>query len=89
MPKHSAGDTAVLTVRIPASLERKLSREAKRRRCTRSEAARVLLEAALEQGPGEDPAAEARRQSRLASRRASDQEALAFIADVADLRGWA
>jgi hypothetical protein len=36
----------------------------------------------------EDPSAEARRQSRLASRQASEKEALAFIADTADLCGW-
>jgi len=38
--------------------------------------------------PDDDPAAEARRQSRLASRRASEKDALQFLGDAADLRGW-
>jgi hypothetical protein len=57
-------------------------------RRTRSETARTLLEAALAGVHEEDRAAEARRQSRLASARASDKDALAFIVSTADLRGW-
>jgi hypothetical protein len=48
----------------------------------------VLLESALQDTPDDDPAVEARRQSRLASRRSSEKEVLAFIVDAADLRGW-
>jgi hypothetical protein len=80
-------DSAVLTIRVPATLDRRLSREARRRRTTRSEVARKLLESAL--GNGEpDLAAEARRQSDLASERRSEREALDFIAAAADLSGW-
>lgn len=75
-------------MRVSRTLERKLAREARRLRQTRSEAARGLLESALEAVPDDDPAAEARRQSRLASRRASEKEALQFLGDAADLRGW-
>jgi hypothetical protein len=76
-------DSTVLTVRVPAALERRLAREAKRRRQTRSEVARSILEAELGAGPS-DLAAEAHRQSRLVSRRRSERDTLAFILDVAD-----
>ena len=89
MSKHADGGSTILTIRVPAALERKLAREARKRRRTRSETARVLLESALADAePWQDPVAEARRQSRLASERSSDKEVLAFIADAADLRGW-
>jgi len=88
MKKPPENGSSVLTIRVPVSLGRRLAREARKRRQTRSETARVLLESALAGAHDEDPAAEARRQSRLASRQASEKEALAFIADVADLRGW-
>ena len=78
----------MLTIRVSRSLERKLAAQARRRRQTRSETARVLLESALHGVPDEDPAAEAQRQSRLASRRASEADALDFITRAADLRGW-
>jgi hypothetical protein len=80
-------DSTVLTIRVPVGLDRRLAREARRRRRTRSEVARQLLEAGL--GSDEpDFAAEARRQSRLVSRRRSEREALAFIAGAADAAGW-
>jgi hypothetical protein len=88
MKKRSGGGSTVLTIRVPAALDRRLAREARRLRQTRSEAARALLEAALSGVHVEDPASEARRQSRLASRRESEKEALAFITDAVDLRGW-
>jgi hypothetical protein len=47
-----------------------------------------MLQMALEHGAVEDPAADARRQSLLASRRTSEHEALEFIAATADLKGW-
>lgn len=79
-------DSAVLTIRVPASLDRRLAREARRRRQTRSQVARAVLEAAL--GGGEtDLPAEARRQSLLVRRRRSEREALRFILDVADGSG--
>jgi predicted transcriptional regulator len=88
MKKPSAAASTVLTIRVPAALDRRLAREARKLRRTRSETARALLESALADAPDDDPAAEARRQSRLASRRASEKEALVFLADAADLRGW-
>lgn len=76
-------DSTVLTIRVPASLDRRLAREARRRRQTRSEVARAILEAELGV-PGMDLATEARRQSLLVRRRASEREAIRFILDVAD-----
>jgi hypothetical protein len=87
MPR-SSGESVVVTIRIPAALERRLAREASRSRRTRSETARALLEKALADQPADDPAAEARRQSLLASRRRSERKALEFIAAAADLTGW-
>ena len=70
-------DSAVLTIRVPAALDRRLDREARRRRTTRSEVARAVLEAGL--GTSEwDLEADARRQSLLVSRRKSDRDAVAF-----------
>jgi hypothetical protein len=80
-------DSAVLTLRLPAALDRKLAREAHRRRQTRSAVARHLLETGLG-STQPDLAAEARRQSRLVQRRRSERETLRFIADVADVTGW-
>jgi hypothetical protein len=88
MRRGSPGGTTVVTVRVSKALERKLAREARRLRQTRSETARALLEAALGAAPDEHPIVEARRQSRLASRRRSEKDALDFIANTADLRGW-
>ena len=88
MKKAAANGSTVLTIRVPRALDHRLAREARKRRRTRSETARALLESALAGAPDEDPAEEARRQSRLASRQASEREALTFIADAADLRGW-
>jgi hypothetical protein len=80
--------THVLSVRVTADLSRRLAREARRTRRTRGETARVLLDRALAGRPVDDPAAEARRQSLRASRRADDRTALDFIAAAADLTGW-
>ena len=80
-------DTAILTVRVPAAIDRRLAREARRLRRTRSQVARDILEAALG-GETSDYLAEARRQSLLASRRRSEREVLRFIADIADTSGW-
>lgn len=76
-------DSTVLTLRVPASLDRRLAHEARRRRQTRSEVARAILEAELGSG-GADLATEARRQSLLVRRRASEREAMEFMLDVAD-----
>jgi predicted transcriptional regulator len=81
--------SAVLTIRIDANLTRSLAREARRRRKTKSEVAREILAAGLG-GDGGEPALaqEARRQSLLVSRRRSEREALDFIEQTADVRGW-
>jgi predicted transcriptional regulator len=86
MPKPTA-PTEVLTIRVPRTLGRRLAQEARKQRRTRSEVARDLIAAALGDAP-DDPYAEARRQSLLVRERESEQEALRFIVDSADLRGW-
>src|SRR5258708_25833931 len=80
-------DSAVLTVRVPVALERRISREARRRRQTRSQVARAALEAGLG-GDASDFAAEARRQSLLVSKLRSEREVLRFITEIADTSGW-
>ena len=82
----SKPDSAVLTIRVPAALEKRISREARRRRQTRSEVARAAIEAGL--GDGADFVAEARRQSLLVSKSRSEREILRFITEVADTTGW-
>ena len=75
----------MLSIRVTADLNRRLSREARRRRQSRSEVARAALEAGLDpEGP--DFAAEARRQSLLASRRSRADDR--FWLRVADTAGW-
>ena len=78
-----------MTIRVPSALEKRLSREARRRRQTRSEVARAALEAGL---GGRDSAAEfaaeARRQSLLASSQPSERETLDFLLEIADTTGW-
>lgn len=86
MPR-SKNESAVLTLRVPAALDRRLTREARRRRKTRSEVARTLLEAGL--GSGDSGVhEEARRQSILVSRRRSEREALRFVVAAADPAAW-
>ncbi len=77
----------VLTIRVPRDVARRLSREARRQRRTRSEVARSILTAGLAEPP-DDPKAEASRQSRLVSDRVSEREAIHFAIAAADLRGW-
>ena len=79
--------TDVLTIRVPRDIARRLTAEARRQRRTRSAVARAILAEWLGEVPV-DPLAEARRQSLLVRRRASEQEAIRFIADFADLKGW-
>ena len=81
--------TALLTIRLRPKLARALEREARRRRGTKSDVARALLEAGLSAaGAGSDPVAEARRQSLLVSRRRSEREAIEFVGAAADTEGW-
>jgi predicted transcriptional regulator len=81
--------STVLTLRVPASLDRLIERAARRVRRTKSAVMREALQSAFgSESPPEDPAREARRQSLLVSGRASEQEALDFIGQVADEEGW-
>ena len=85
----SDGDAAteVLTIRVSRALARRLNAEARLQRRTRSAVARAALAKGLGQ-PSADPLAEARRQSLLVRRKASEREALRFVTDAADLKGW-
>lgn len=80
--------SAVLTVRVPAKVDRYLTREARRRRQTRSDVARRILEERVDGSPESDFLAEARRQSLLVSRRRSERDTLAFLDAIADRSGW-
>ena len=80
-------ESTVLTIRVPVALERRLVREARRRRVTRSEVARSVLEAGLG-GDASNFEAEARRQSLLVSKLRSEREVLRFITEIADTTGW-
>ena len=84
---ESTNVSAVVTVRLTPELERRLAREARRSRRSRSEVARAILEAHLA-GPIVDPHAEARRQSLLASAQDADHLTLDFIEHAGDSRGW-
>jgi len=81
-------DSAVLTLRVPASVHRYLTREARRRRQTRSDIARSILQERVDGSRESDFLAEARRQSLLVSKRRSERDTLAFLDAVADRRGW-
>jgi predicted transcriptional regulator len=83
----STNVSAVLTVRLTRELERRLAREARRSRRSRSEMARAILEQHLT-GPAVDPHTEARRQSLLASAQDADRDTLDFIEHAGDPRGW-
>jgi metal-responsive CopG/Arc/MetJ family transcriptional regulator len=78
----------VITIRVPARLKRDLAREARRRRQTRSELVRTILEERYGQAKEVELADEARRQSVLVSRRHSESDALASNGTVGAPRGW-
>jgi len=80
-------DSTVLTIRVPVALEKRISREARRRQQTRSQVARAILEAGLGT-TGPDLASEARRQSLLVSKLRSERDVLRFIPEIADTTGW-
>lgn len=81
-------DSAVLTLRVPAKVHRYLTREARRRRQTRSDIARSILQERVDGSSTPDLLLEARRQSLLVSKRRSERETLAFLDAVVDRRGW-
>ena len=85
--KRRDDHSEVLTLRVPGDLARRLEAEAKRQRRSRSAVARTALAKGLG-APEADPHAEARRQSRLVSKRTSEGESLRFVVDAADLAGW-
>ena len=85
----SRGKSTVVTLRVPEDLDRRIAREARRRRRSKSAVVRDALQSAFGgAAPDVDPAREARRQSLLVSRRASEREVLEFIESSADGRGW-
>jgi predicted transcriptional regulator len=86
MPRGE-GATEIVTIRVSRELARRLNAEARRQRRTRSDVARAALAQGLGQ-PDVDPLAEARRQSLLVRNKASEREALRFVTDTADLKGW-
>lgn len=85
--RRSKPESAVVTLRVPMALSRRLEREARRRRLSRNQMAREILEDALHDKPF-DLNEDARRQSLLVSRRRSERETLRFILDAADAAGW-
>jgi predicted transcriptional regulator len=83
------GRSTVVTLRLPPDLDRRIEREARRKRRTKSAVVREALQSVFGAGdPPDDPAREARRQSLLVSGRASERDALEFIDHAADVRGW-
>jgi hypothetical protein len=79
----------VLTLRIPRKLDRRIEREAQRRRSTKSAVMREALQSAFGERPSsEDLAREAHRQSLLVSSRDSEGGALGFIERSLDDEGW-
>ena len=87
MPKQDK--STVLTLRVPRDLDRRIERQARRRRSTKSAVLREVLQDAFGNGEPEiDPAREARRQSLLVSGRKSESDALDFIEHSGDQKGW-
>jgi hypothetical protein len=74
------GRSAVLTLRVPPDLDRRIERAARRQRRTKSAVLREVLQGAFAgESPSDDPAREARRQSLLVSGRTSERETLEFL----------
>lgn len=89
MRRRSKEASTVVTLRVPARLNRSIEQVARRGRRSKSEVVREILERGLRAGQGvADPAEEARRQSLLVSGRASEKDVLAFIERAGDRRGW-
>ena len=79
----------VLTLRVPVDLNRRIEQAARRKRSRKSALLREALLQAFGAAPlPDDPAREARRQSLLVSRRQSERDALDFVGQAADTRGW-
>ena len=85
----AADKSTVLSIRIPAELDGRIARAARRRKSTKSALLREAIASALGGEPEpDDPAREARRQSLLVSGRASEADALRFVEHAADATGW-
>jgi hypothetical protein len=81
--------SVVLTLRVPVELDRRITREARRRRRTKSAILRDAVQSVFgDAPPAEDPRQEARRQSLLVSGRASERQVLEFLDRVGDQQGW-
>jgi predicted transcriptional regulator len=81
--------STVLTLRVPADLNRRIEQATRRTRRPKSALLREALQNAFGAAPlPDDPAREARRQSLLASGRDAERDALDFVEHVADDRGW-
>ena len=81
--------STVLTIRVPTDLDRRIAQAARRRRRTKSALVREALEQSFHSTVlPDDPAREARRQSLLVSSRPSEREAIEFVEQAADDRGW-
>lgn len=88
MPRRKERST-VVTLRVSSRLKRSIEQVARRRRRSKSELLREILEQGLRgHQDSDDPAHEARRQSLLVSGRKSEKDALAFIQRASDARGW-
>jgi hypothetical protein len=81
--------STVVTLRVPEELDRRIAREARRQRRTKSALLRDTLQSAFRgAAPADDPVRDARRQSLLVSGRASERDVLEFIEASADDQGW-
>jgi hypothetical protein len=81
--------SAVLTLRLPDELDRRIERAARRQRRTKSALVCEVLRSAFGSSQADrDRAHEARRQSLLVGGRPSERDALRFIAVAADTRSW-
>jgi len=81
--------STVLTPRVSTELDRRIERAARRSRRTKSDVLREALHSPFAgEPPPVDPAQEARRQSLLVSGRPCEREAIEFIEQAADERGW-
>jgi hypothetical protein len=88
-PMPPPDKSTVLTLRVPPDLERRIEREARRRKRSKSAVLREVLQIAFSGSPPpDDPAREARRQSLLVSGRASERETIEFVEHAADDEGW-
>jgi len=81
--------TTVLTLRVPADLDRRISREARRARKTKSALLRdALIQAFADGPPPDDPRARGPPPVPPRQPPGSEREAIDFVEHAADTRGW-